>query len=48
MNDITVLVVDDESRMRKLIKDFLKQILPNYKITSFTQIQQDKKRNVSF
>lgn len=25
MNDITVLVVDDESRMRKLIKDFLKQ-----------------------
>ena len=25
MNDITVLVVDDESRMRKLIKDFLQQ-----------------------
>lgn len=25
MNDITVLVVDDESRMRKLIKDFLMQ-----------------------
>jgi len=25
MSDITVLVVDDESRMRKLIKDFLKQ-----------------------
>jgi len=25
MNDITILVVDDESRMRKLIKDFLKQ-----------------------
>ena len=25
MNDITVLVVDDESRMRKLIKDFLVQ-----------------------
>lgn len=25
MNDITVLVVDDESRMRKLIKDFLIQ-----------------------
>ncbi len=25
MNDITVLVVDDESRMRKLIKDFLAQ-----------------------
>ena len=23
MNDITVLVVDDESRMRKLIRDFL-------------------------
>ena len=23
MNDITVLVVDDESRMRKLVKDFL-------------------------
>ena len=30
MNDITVLVVDDESRMRKLIKDFLKQ--KNYNI----------------
>lgn len=25
MNDITVLVVDDESRMRKLVKDFLMQ-----------------------
>ncbi len=25
MNDVTVLVVDDESRMRKLIKDFLTQ-----------------------
>ena len=25
MNNITVLVVDDESRMRKLIKDFLAQ-----------------------
>ena len=25
MNDITVLVVDDESRMRKLVKDFLSQ-----------------------
>ena len=25
MNDLTILVVDDESRMRKLIKDFLKQ-----------------------
>ena len=24
MADITILVVDDESRMRKLIKDFLK------------------------
>ena len=24
MNDITILIVDDESRMRKLIKDFLK------------------------
>ena len=30
MNDITVLVVDDESRMRKLIKDFIKQ--KNYNI----------------
>ncbi len=30
MNDITVLVVDDESRMRKLIKDFLMQ--KNYNI----------------
>ena len=25
MSDITVLVVDDESRMRKLVKDFLMQ-----------------------
>ena len=25
MNDITVLIVDDESRMRKLVKDFLMQ-----------------------
>lgn len=25
MNDVTVLVVDDESRMRKLVKDFLMQ-----------------------
>ena len=25
MNDLTILVVDDESRMRKLIKDFLKK-----------------------
>ena len=25
MNDITILIVDDESRMRKLIKDFLTQ-----------------------
>ena len=23
MNDLTILIVDDESRMRKLIKDFL-------------------------
>ena len=30
MNDITVLVVDDESRMRKLIKDFL--IKEDYKV----------------
>lgn len=30
MNDITVLIVDDESRMRKLIKDFLMQ--KNYNI----------------
>ena len=30
MNDITVLIVDDESRMRKLIKDFLMK--KNYKI----------------
>ena len=30
MNDITVLVVDDESRMRKLIKDFL--IKDNYNV----------------
>ena len=25
MNNVTILVVDDESRMRKLIKDFLTQ-----------------------
>ena len=25
MHDITVLIVDDESRMRKLVKDFLMQ-----------------------
>lgn len=25
MSDVTILVVDDESRMRKLVKDFLKQ-----------------------
>ncbi len=30
MNEVTVLIVDDESRMRKLIKDFLMQ--KNYKI----------------
>lgn len=30
MNNITILVVDDESRMRKLIKDFFKQ--KNYSI----------------
>ena len=30
MNDVTVLIVDDESSMRKLIKDFLMQ--KNYKI----------------
>lgn len=30
MNDLTILVVDDESRMRKLIKDFL--IQKNYNI----------------
>ena len=30
MNDICVLVVDDESRMRKLVKDFLTQ--KNYKV----------------
>lgn len=30
MNDITILVVDDESRMRKLIKDFL--IQKNYNV----------------
>ena len=30
MNDVTVLIVDDESRVRKLIKDFLMQ--KNYKI----------------
>ena len=30
MNDVCVLVVDDESRMRKLVKDFLMQ--KNYKV----------------
>ena len=30
MNETTVLIVDDESRMRKLIKDFL--VIKNYKI----------------
>ena len=30
MSDITVLIVDDESRMRKLIKDFLEK--KEYKI----------------
>ena len=30
MNDITVLIVDDESRMRKLIKDFLMQKIIKY------------------
>ena len=30
MNDVTILIVDDESRMRKLIKDFL--IKKNYNI----------------
>ena len=25
MSDLTILIVDDESRMRKLIKDFLMQ-----------------------
>ena len=30
MNDITIMVVDDESRMRKLIKDFLHQ--KDYKV----------------
>ena len=25
MNDVTVLMVDDEARMRKLVKDFLMQ-----------------------
>ena len=30
MNDITIMVVDDESRMRKLIKDFLSQ--KDYKV----------------
>ena len=30
MNDITILIVDDESRMRKLIKDFL--VKKEYKI----------------
>lgn len=30
MNDVTVLIVDDESRMRKLVKDFLAQ--KGYKI----------------
>ena len=30
MDDILILVVDDEARMRKLIKDFL--IAKNYKI----------------
>lgn len=30
MNDITIMVVDDESRMRKLIKDFLNQ--KDYKV----------------
>ena len=30
MNDVTVLVVDDESRMRKLVKDFLQQ--KDYKV----------------
>ncbi len=31
--------------MRKELKDFLKSILPDYKITCFNQIQQDKSRN---
>ena len=30
MNDILILIVDDEFRMRKLIKDFL--IVKNFKI----------------
>lgn len=31
--------------MRKEIKDFFKQLFPDYKITYFNQIQQDKQRN---
>jgi DNA-binding response OmpR family regulator len=30
MNEITIMIVDDESRMRKLVKDFLVQ--KNYKV----------------
>lgn len=33
--------------MRKELKDFLKQLLPEYKITCFNQIQQNKKLNDS-
>jgi len=50
MKDITVLVVDDESRMRKLIKDFLMQ--KNYNILEAEdgekalQIYQEEKEKI--
>ena len=30
MNDITVLIVDDEARMRKLVKDFYRKKIIQY------------------
>lgn len=51
MNNITILVVDDESRMRKLIKDFLIQkgysILEACDGEEALQIYEENKRNIN-
>ncbi len=50
MNEITILIVDDETRMRKLIKDFLMQ--KGYKILEAedgekaVQIFEEEKKNI--
>ena len=42
MNKLKILVVDDESRMRKLVKDFL--VKQNYEVLEAEVVEEKQKK----